>query len=318
MEVDSEIRSIDTLEDQISPLSPDLVEIRELISTLEMCHHKAGRWVDNIIEAIGTGTTNKGLSTRPSGSRHPTEELWQNVWSVLSAWCSGCPSGEVDTLLDGMPASQLLTSLGERSPLKEWQVQRVIDKIRSVSVEAGLPGSPQVRYQWLLLSGGAYESAYLEACPASFKEHEDFWEKTVRTLIRESDDNDHASLSLALAIDMLWPCHWRFLENLRIVLEAIGGNLRQTTPFAACGRNIQLYPKTNRMERTTRTLKVFCSKNVPDQEVDIKLLARLGKPSPAKRWLAASLAKTVTLQLNPPPQVRMMSDLAGTDWIRQG
>ncbi|MDX1315676.1 MAG: hypothetical protein R3356_09250, partial [Eudoraea sp.] len=51
-EADPEILSIDRLEDRIAPLSENLVRIRELIGTLEMCHHKAGRWVDNILEAI--------------------------------------------------------------------------------------------------------------------------------------------------------------------------------------------------------------------------------------------------------------------------
>ncbi len=35
--------------------------------------------------------------------------------------------------------------------------------------------------------------------------------------------HDPEELSLALAIDMLWPCHWRFEDNLQIVLDAIGG-----------------------------------------------------------------------------------------------
>jgi len=40
-------------------------------------------------------------------------------------------------------------------------------------------------------------------------------------------------------------------------------------------------------------------------------------PADVKRWLAASLAKTIGLQLDPPPELRAMSALAGPDWIRQ-
>ena len=63
-EPDSEMLQIDRMEDDLAPIAPDVLRIRELISTLEMCHHKAERWVDNIIEAIATGQTTKGLGTR--------------------------------------------------------------------------------------------------------------------------------------------------------------------------------------------------------------------------------------------------------------
>ena len=41
MEADSEVLEIDQLEDEIAPLTPDVARIRELISGLELCHHKA-------------------------------------------------------------------------------------------------------------------------------------------------------------------------------------------------------------------------------------------------------------------------------------
>jgi len=49
---DDEIERIDAMEDALSPLSADLKAIRKLITSLEMCHHKAERWVTLIIEAI--------------------------------------------------------------------------------------------------------------------------------------------------------------------------------------------------------------------------------------------------------------------------
>ncbi len=64
---DSEILDIDRMEDEIAPLAPNAARVRRLISTLELCHHKAERWVANIIEAIGAGETKKGLGTRSPG-----------------------------------------------------------------------------------------------------------------------------------------------------------------------------------------------------------------------------------------------------------
>jgi hypothetical protein len=72
-EADSEILAIDSLEDQIAPIAANVSKIRELIGSLEMCHHKAEKWVSNILEAIATGETSKGLGTRTPGQIHPTE-----------------------------------------------------------------------------------------------------------------------------------------------------------------------------------------------------------------------------------------------------
>lgn len=317
LEADSEILAIDRMEDRISPLEPNVAKIRELISSLELCHHKAERWVDNIISAIGLGETKKGLGTRSPGELHPAEEVWQNACAALSAWCTGCPSTKVDLLIDTVPASHLLACLGERSPLKKWQVQRVIEKIRQ---DIHFPQScddPTARYVWILLSGANYEAAYRSDCPVYYKEHEDFWLTTVRTIIHDTENGDEAELSLGLAIDILMPCHWRFVENLQIVLEAIGGCLNPDKPYAACARNITLTPIHARMAVVSNTLEVFCNDSEPGRELDRDLLALLGKSMEVKRWLAASLDKTIRLQLDPPADLRAMTALVGPDWIRQ-
>ncbi len=317
LHADSEIMAIDAMEDHIAPLGTNVSKIRELISNLELCHHKADRWVYNIIEAIGAGETTKGLGTRPPGREHPAEKVWQHACAALSAWCAGSASTKVDLLIDTVPAIQLLACLGERSPLKEWQVQRVVEKIRE---DIHFPQScddPTAQYVWILLGGGDYEAAYRSDCPEYYKEHEDFWLTTVRTIIHDTENGDEEELSLGLAIDMLMPCHWRFVENLRIVLQAIGGKLNSEKPFAACGRNIALLPIRRRMEIVSNTIRVFCGKPVSDQEVDRDLLVLLRNPTEVKKWLAASLDKTIRLQLSPPVELRAMSALAGPDWMKQ-
>ena len=105
VEPDAEIREIDRMEDAIAPLPPDVSKIRGLISTLEMCHHKAERWVHNIIEAIGSGETDKGLGTRPPGQTHPAEQIWDNACEALSAWCQGDPSAVAGLFVAAVPAS---------------------------------------------------------------------------------------------------------------------------------------------------------------------------------------------------------------------
>jgi hypothetical protein len=65
------------------------------------------------------------------------------------------------------------------------------------------------------------------------------------------------------------------------------------------------------MERLAHALRAFCC----GKEADKETLALLGKPTDARRWLAASLDKTIRLQLDPPAELKAMSTLAGPDWI---
>ncbi len=316
VEADAEMLEIDRLDDALGSVDPNVTKIRELISTLELCHHKAERWVESIIEAIGSGQTRKGLGTRPPGQAHPVETIWQNACAALSAWCAGSPAGSVELTVGSAAASQLLAGLGTRRPLKEWQVQRVIDRIRNLIHWPQSDDDPTAQYTWLLLNDGEYECVYRDQCPQQYREHEDFWRTTAQTILRDTHHGKDAELSLALAIDMLWPCHWRFVENLRIVLDAIGGELNPKTPFAACGRNIRLVPNRERLETVSESLRTFCGSATGDGATDKQILALLGASTDAKRWLALSLDKTIRLQLDPSPELQALSALEGPAWIK--
>ena len=163
LEADSEIMDIDRMEDRIAPIGPNTSKIRELISSLELCHHKADRWVYNIIEGIGAGETRKGLGTRSPGQEHPRERVWQNTCAALSAWCAGCPSAMVDLAIDNVPASRLLDCLGTRSPLKEWQVQRVIERIRSTIHWPRSCDDPAAQYVEILALSGFLSGEIMSA-----------------------------------------------------------------------------------------------------------------------------------------------------------
>lgn len=97
------------MEDDLLPLSPNVSEIRQLISSLELCHHKADRWVRNIVEAIGSEYTTKGLGTRSPGQSHPTEQIWQSVCEMLCAWRAGGPIVPADLSIGEVAASRCLS-----------------------------------------------------------------------------------------------------------------------------------------------------------------------------------------------------------------
>lgn len=288
------------MEDELGPLDPGVVRVRGLIGTLELCHHKAARWIDNIVVAIAAGDTDKGLGTRPSGRPHEVEERWQDVADELWTWCHAAFA----------PASPLLGPLGERTPLKVWQVERVAEKIRA---SIGWP-NPVEEYTWLLLGGDEHDCWYRSDCPPLHREQEELWRATVETTITDTVNGESARLSLALAIDMLMPCHWRFEENVRLVLAAIGGDLKPAEPFAACGRNLGMLPDRSQLELMCADLRAYGGVTAIGA-ADLTLSASLGEPTPERRWLAASLEKTIRLQLDPPPEVVEMSSLSGPGWL---
>jgi len=310
VDVDSEILEIDRLEAAISPLAPGVSRTRELISTLELCHHKAERWVANILAAIASGDTTKGLGTRPAGAIHPAERTWERACAALSAWCAGCPADSVDIHVGDRPARELLPCLGPRSPLKEWQVKRIIEHTRE---HVGWPRSRWEAvggYVPLLETGTEYQSVQRSACPERDREQAEFWYRTVQTRIDDTELGEYHSvygdlgygettvLSLATAIDMLQPCHWDYVQNLETVLAVIGGDPSPRRPFAFCARNIKLSPIRERMKTMSHTLQVFCQSRPLDEAVDADVLTALGEPSRQRLWLASSLDKTIRLQLD--------------------
>jgi len=278
-EPDREILAIDVIEDSIAPLDEPTARIRRLITSLELCHHKAERHVQVIIEAIGAGSTTRGPGTRPCGQTHPVELTWQHCGDALSVWCSGSAGTVAHRDAAGIPASELTSLTGDRTPLKVWQVRRIVEKVRSYL-------DPSFHYVDIVehrKDGRAYSQ---------------FGDLTVRTIIHDAVDGECAELSLASAIDHLEPCHWNFLGNLAIVLRAIGGDLFPEKPFGACGRNIKLAPIRDRMSMVSNTLRVFCEGRSTEKDTDANMLRTLGAETSVKHWLAASLDKTIRLQLD--------------------
>jgi len=255
---DPEIDAIDEMEDTLGEVPEGAKRVRALISTLELCHHDAAHRIDNILDAIDALDTDKGFGARPAGREHPAERAWREAMTRVEAHSANA------------------------GPLRRWQLERVVEKIRSEL-------DPTQPYTWLLLRD---DGSCRDMCPDVYLPGEEHWLATVKTMLHDPEE-----LSLALAIDMLWPCHWRFEENLQIVLDAIDGELRPKSPFTACGRNIEMTPLREPVEQTWARLQ------------------KGGEPGTAERWLAASLDKTLRLQLSPPEDVRAVSALRTPDWL---
>ncbi len=286
---DKELQAIDALEDSISPLDNQTVAIRQLITRFEACYHEADKEAERIIKAIGRGRCPKESKARPPKRK---KEL-QNSRRILSRWCKNPAIKGMDLHVGGIPAGRLLSFIGEPSPLEIWQVERIVDKV-SYALD------PKRPYHTMALDLTGYGEP--GACPAEKYYHDNltFLEQTKHTIIHDTLDGRKSKVSLAMAIDMMMPCHWDFVGALVIILKAIGGDLYPAKPYACCARNLKLSPLCDRLKIISNTLRAFWKGKKTTKNIDRHILASLGDATPVKRWLAASLDKTIRLHLTLP------------------
>lgn len=273
IEVDDEAREIDRRYAERQIPDGNVLAIRRLITQFEACHHKAGRWLELIIDAIGAGSVQRQPGQRALPGMHPAEQDWRKACDVLEAWLKDEPGRVAGVKVGVIGAEALVAALGARTALKVWQVQRVVQRARSF-------WDPSCGY---------------EAISGEDPQDEGFLAQTRTVRIHNRVDGQMRELSLAVAIDMLMPCHWNFAGNLRVVLQAIGGELYPAEPFAACGYNSQLSPLRERARMVAEALEGFCG--TASEAVSLEVVRRLGEPTPERQWLAASLAKTLRAQL---------------------
>ncbi|UCC97326.1 MAG: hypothetical protein JSW66_15945 [Phycisphaerales bacterium] len=286
VEADAEILAIDTMEDALTPVDEHTTRIRELITRFESCYHEADKEAESIIEAIGAGRCPEQPHTRPPGRQRELE----NSRAILSQWCEDPGGRRPNPDVGAFPADELLSSIGQATPLKIWQVRRIVDKVDS----ALDPGQP---YHNMALDVGGYGEPASQPAGEYYRDDATFLERTRETFIHDTVEGRPARISLALAIDLLMPCHWDFAGGLVIILKAIGGDLHPKQPFACCSRNMNLSPLCPRLKAISNTLRLFWKGQEQSEDIDCKILAALGTATPARRWLAASLDKTIRLQL---------------------
>jgi len=194
---------------------------------------------------------------------------------------------------------KMTSVLGVPSELKRWQVSRVEHRARS---HIGWPENDQYPFMVEPLIADLVTAV----CPTEYKDDEGFWRETVDTILHERSENlnkegfiakegylESADISLAIAIDMLWPCNWNFEVNLYTVLEAIGGQSVLRRPFAACARNIRRAPALYQMGRLCLTLDTY---GVNEECGELPSVhQRLGAVTSERKWLTDSLAKTIRM-----------------------
>ena len=284
---DAELLAINAMEDALAPLDERTTAIRQLITRFEACYHEADKEAEYIIEAIAAGRVPEQSTDRPPKRK---EEL-QNSHRILSRWCKN-PVGEpADIDVGEVSAAELVGFVGPPTPLKIWQVERIVDKIAQ-----GL--DPEQTYHYMALDLGDYGEPGARPAGEHYKDDSALLGQTTETIIHYTEDGKAAEISLAMAIDLLMPCHWDFVGYLGMILRAVGGDLHPSSPFAYCGINVKFSPLCERLRIISNTLKAFWKPGRAAEDSDKELLLRLGEPTDVKKWLAASLDKTIRLHLN--------------------
>jgi len=286
---DEELLAIDAMEDPIAPLDEQTAAIRQLITRFELCYRAADEEAERIANAIATGSIPAESNKRAQGRQAELE----NSHRILSQWCANQNVENIDLGVGGISADTLVGFIGEPSPLKTWQVQRIVERI-------GEALDPKQPYHRMALDVGDYGEPGTGSVGEHYKDNAAFLEETRKTAIHDMLEGRKSRVSLAVAVDLLMPCHWDFVGALVAILKAIGGNLHPVDAFACCARNVKLSPLFDRVRIISNTLGAFWKNEDRGKEVDRDLLAALGKPTPVKRWLAASLDKTIRLQLSLP------------------
>jgi hypothetical protein len=277
------------MEDAIAFLDGQTKALRQLITRFEACYHEADKEAEYIIQSIAAGYCLEQSDERPPERK---AEL-QNARDILSLWCENPAIKGVNLDVGGVRADELLSFIGQPSPLKIWQVQRVVDRITEAL-------EPSKHYHRLALDLGDYGEPGAKPVGEFYKNDPTFLEKTKKTTIHDTVDGRKSKVSLAMAIDLLMPCHWDFVGGLVIILKAIGGDLHPAKSYACCARNVKLSPLCDRLRTISNTLGAFCKGRKRTKTIDHDILASLGEATPVKRWLAASLDKTIRLHLSLP------------------
>jgi len=289
VQADAEMLDIDKMEDAIAPLDEQTVQIRELITRFEPCYHEADKQAELIAEAIGTGSCPEESKERPPKRKKELE----NCLLILSRWCEDPSVRGMEIDVGGVPADELLNSIGQANPLKIWQVQRIVDKV-VFALNRSRP------YHNLALDLGDYGEPGANPIGDHYKDNADFLEQTKATIIHDTVNGQDAKISLAMAIDMLEPCNWDFVGAVVTLLKAIGGELNPRRPYVCHQRNLRLNPLCDRLEIISNTLGAFWKDSKQNENIDRDLFASLVEATAVKRWLAASMDKTIRLQLETP------------------
>ena len=122
---DAAVIAIDAMEERIAPLDEQASAIRGRIGRFEACYHEADKEAELIVRAIASGQAPAESGERPAQRKTELE----NCRDILSAWCDDASEKVAQKSVGKASAEDVATFIGKRTPLKVWQVRRIVERV---------------------------------------------------------------------------------------------------------------------------------------------------------------------------------------------
>ncbi|MHA1988206.1 MAG: hypothetical protein ACW98D_16345 [Promethearchaeota archaeon] len=290
-EPDEEILVIDKLEDELefnSNQDKNLAyAIREAIGGLEGCHFKVEHRINRIIYAIRN-------SHFPQSNQRESVQLnegWYRKWDLilnyLEKWSSlnlETPSSKQE-FINGINSEEINEILGEKTTLKAFQVNFVIESIHEL-LKLWFMKQASSNKKW------EEQTIIIKEIQIKYeKKNPGFWEKTSNLFIPIKEKNHLVSISELLDTYEYIVCisNPNFMNDLLSILGAIGGNdkfVHNTCAF-------YLDSLKEFVGSLSTKLKKFLKEYNNEISENDEIMELFGEKTPIKFWLVASLDKTI-------------------------
>ena len=290
-EPDKEILAIDKLEDDLEfPSIQDkklTYDIRQAIGGLEGCHFKVEHRINRIIYAIRNNHFPQSNQRESAQLNKDWVRKWEIILNYLEDWSSLNPntSSKKQEFINGVKTEKINELLGEKTILKTWQVNFIIDSIREL-LELWFIKQDSSNKKWAqqTITNKEIQMKYEKLNP-------EFWEKTSELNIPIKEINHLISLPELMNTYEYIVCisNPNFMNDLLSILGVIGGKatyIHQTCAF-------YLDSLKEFVGSFLTILQKFLEKSNYEISSDNELMDLFGEKTPIKHWLVASLEKTI-------------------------
>jgi len=291
-EPDASILEIDRLEDALAFQNTEEREkiyvIRQAITGFEFCHHKALHRLYMLIRSIGQLEYLNKASSKEEKIGNDDVIQWMSAYKILEAWINNDMQSVQNRSFFELTALDLVSHLGDRSPLKEWQVGRLLEKMF---------------YEFLNFDNLEGEYRYFEGGEQKFQENKEdleFYRQTVSVKLDELSNDLLGEMNLGKLIDLQFLCNWNYKVNLLSILQVIDGSIKSTKNIVICSLRFEEHPNFNEFLCMKKSLRAYWDEEyhnaLPIQNcdtIDSDIRQELGVQSPIKIWLVRSLERTL-------------------------
>jgi len=291
-EPDASILDIDRLEDTLEFENEEIREkiygIRNAITRFEFCHHKALHRLFILIHSIGKLEYLIKENTKEAKINNEDVKQWMCAYKILKAWTNDDMQSVQKITFFDMTSTDLVSNLGIRSPLKKWQVSRLLEKMF---------------FEFLNFDGDEGEYRYFTNGEAEFQNNStelEFYRQTMNVTLEELNNDLLGEMNLGKLIDLYFLCNWNYKENLISILQVINGNTQSIRDIVVCSLQFDKHPSFNEFLSVKKALRAYWDEDYRSQfseqnfkSIDSDVRETLGVKTPIKIWLVRSLEKTL-------------------------